>query len=42
MAIHSPYTGIIDYSQVTRSYAEEFQKNGGCVYTGFNVQECCF
>ena len=38
MAVHSPYTGIIDYGQVTKSFAEEFKERGGCVYTGFEVR----
>ena len=38
MAVHSPYTGIIDYGQVTKSFAEEFKERGGCVYTEFEVR----
>ena len=40
MAIHSPYTGIVDYSRVTNSYAEDFMNRGGQVYTDFKV--CLF
>lgn len=36
-AIHSPYTGIVDYGQVTQSYAEDFKNRNGNIYTGFNV-----
>lgn len=39
MAVHSPYTGIIDYGQVTKSFAEEFKERGGCVYTEFEVSK---
>ena len=38
MAIHSPYTGIVDYKQVTNSYGKDFQSRGGHVYTGFKVK----
>ena len=40
MAIHSPYTGIVDYSRVTNSYADDFMNRGGQVYTDFKV--CLF
>ena len=38
MAIHSPNTGIVDYAQVTRSYAEDFKQTGGEVYTSSEVK----
>ena len=37
MAIHSPNTGIVDYTVLTRSYAEDFKEAGGHIYTGFEV-----
>lgn len=33
-ALHSPNTGIIDYSKVTRAYAAEIAKNGGEIQLG--------
>ncbi len=33
-AVHSPNTGIIDYSTVCRAYADTFQENGGRVLLG--------
>ena len=36
-AIHSPYTGIVDWAQVARSYAEDFRTAGGDIYTNFEV-----
>ncbi|XP_019864272.1 PREDICTED: L-2-hydroxyglutarate dehydrogenase, mitochondrial-like [Amphimedon queenslandica] len=37
MAIHSPNTGIVDYTKVTESYAEEIKERKGTIYTGFEV-----
>jgi 2-hydroxyglutarate dehydrogenase len=39
MAIHSPYTGIVDYKKVALSYAEDFQKAGGSVFMGYEVDQ---
>ena len=39
MAIHSPNTGIVDYVQVTRSYAEDFKQAGGKVFTSSQVNK---
>ena len=33
MAIHSPNTGIVDYAEVTKSYADDFKQAGGKVFT---------
>ncbi|MFH4979656.1 hypothetical protein AB6A40_006365 [Gnathostoma spinigerum] len=37
-AIWSPYTGIVDWGLVTRSFAGDFEKRGGTVYTGFRIE----
>jgi L-2-hydroxyglutarate oxidase len=37
-ALHSPNTGIIDYTQVTLAYAKRFRDNGGEVLTGARVR----
>ncbi|XP_064402645.1 L-2-hydroxyglutarate dehydrogenase, mitochondrial-like [Halichondria panicea] len=37
MAIHSPHTGIVDWSRVTRAYAEDFTKAGGRIHTSYEV-----
>ena len=37
--IHSTYTGIVDYGEVTRSLATTLQGLGGSVYTGFPVSQ---
>lgn len=37
MALDSPYTGIVNYRHVALSYAEDFQKAGGTVFTDFEV-----
>lgn len=37
MAIHSPNTGIVDYAEVTKSYAEDFKQVGGKVFTNSEV-----
>ncbi|MDA0988123.1 MAG: L-2-hydroxyglutarate oxidase [Chloroflexi bacterium] len=37
-ALHSPNTGIIDYTQVTLAYADRFRDNGGEVVTGARVR----
>ena len=36
-ALHSPNTGIIDYTQVTNGYAKIFKENGGDVLTSTKV-----
>ena len=36
-ALHSPNTGIIDYTQVALAYANRFRDNGGEVVTGAKV-----
>ena len=36
-ALHSPNTGIIDYTQVALAYANRFRDNGGEVVTGARV-----
>jgi L-2-hydroxyglutarate oxidase LhgO len=36
-ALHSPNTGIIDYTQVTLAYAKRFRDNGGEIMTGARV-----
>ncbi|XP_038612666.1 L-2-hydroxyglutarate dehydrogenase, mitochondrial [Tachyglossus aculeatus] len=38
LAIDSPYTGIVNYTQVSLSYAEDFQDAGGNVVTDFEVK----
>ena len=37
-ALHSPNTGIIDYTEVTKAYSRVFQKNGGEVLTSTRVR----
>ncbi|VIO98431.1 Uncharacterized protein BM_BM6576 [Brugia malayi] len=37
-ALWSPYTGIIDWGLVTKSYAEDFQNRGGIVYTKYPLK----
>ena len=37
-ALHSPNTGIIDYTRVTKAYASHLQKNGGEIVFGARVQ----
>ena len=39
MAIHSPNTGIVDYAEVTKSYAEDFKQAGGKVFTSSEVNQ---
>lgn len=36
-AIHSPHTGIVDWSQVAKCYAKNFQMAGGEVNLGYEV-----
>jgi len=36
-ALHSPNTGIVDYSRVNRAYAEDVQAAGGDVLPGYGV-----
>ncbi|CAK8680319.1 L-2-hydroxyglutarate dehydrogenase, mitochondrial-like isoform X2 [Clavelina lepadiformis] len=38
-AIHSPLTGIVDYSVVTQAYGKEFQARGGNIQTNFCVNK---
>lgn len=38
LAIHSPYTGIVDWAEVARAYAEDFQASGGEIHTNFKVR----
>ena len=33
-ALHSPDTGIVDYTQVAKAYASDFEESGGQVYLG--------
>jgi L-2-hydroxyglutarate oxidase len=37
-ALHSPNTGIIDYTEVTLAYGDRFRDNGGEVVTGARVR----
>ncbi|XP_062433900.1 L-2-hydroxyglutarate dehydrogenase, mitochondrial [Rhea pennata] len=37
MALDSPYTGIVNYRQVAKSYAEDFQEAGGTILADFEV-----
>lgn len=39
MAIYSPETGIVDFAQVTRSYASDFLATGGKIHTNFLVSK---
>ena len=39
MAIHSPYTGIVDFREVALSYAIDFKKAGGTVLTDYEVEQ---
>ena len=43
-ALHSPYTGIVNWTQVAHSYAEDIQNAGGTICTKFEVCVlcCCF
>jgi L-2-hydroxyglutarate oxidase LhgO len=38
-AIFSPNTGIVDYSRVTRAYADDVQTSGGDVLPGYGVDK---
>jgi len=38
-ALWSPHTGIVDWSEVARHYAKNFEKNGGKILTGFEACE---
>ena len=38
-ALHSPHTGIVDWGEVTRSYAKNFQSLGGTIYLNFPVSK---
>ena len=37
-ALHSPYTGIVNWTQVAHSYAEDIQNAGGVIHTNFEVR----
>lgn len=41
-ALWSPYTGIVDWGLVTRSFAGDFEKRGGVVYTDYSVDVLSF
>lgn len=36
-AIHSPHTAIVDYNLVAKSFADDFQKEGGKVHLNFKL-----
>ncbi|XP_066903352.1 L-2-hydroxyglutarate dehydrogenase, mitochondrial [Halyomorpha halys] len=38
-AIHSPHTGIVDWSLVTEHYGEDFKSRGGDIFLNFNVSD---
>lgn len=38
-AIHSPHTGIVDYAKVTRSFANDFERQGGKVHLNFKLNK---
>ncbi|THD23095.1 Mitochondrial L-2-hydroxyglutarate dehydrogenase [Fasciola hepatica] len=38
-AIYSPETGIVDWRTVALSFAEDFKKHGGTIFTGFQVDK---
>ena len=37
-ALHSPETGIVDYNQVTKAYASDFQESGGQISLSTELQ----
>lgn len=37
-ALHSPHTGIVNWSQVAHNYAEDIQDTGGVIHTNFEVR----
>ncbi|KAL3113039.1 hypothetical protein niasHT_013504 [Heterodera trifolii] len=37
-AIWSPYTGIVDWTMVTRKFAEDFQRMGGTVFCDWSLE----
>ena len=42
-AIHSPYTGSVDYAAVAQSYVKDFKSStltSNDIYTGFEVCNC--
>uniref|UniRef100_A0A8R1TXG3 L-2-hydroxyglutarate dehydrogenase, mitochondrial n=1 Tax=Onchocerca volvulus TaxID=6282 RepID=A0A8R1TXG3_ONCVO len=41
-ALWSPYTGIIDWGLVTKSYAQDFKNRGGVVYTKYPLKTLLF
>ncbi|MCP9256948.1 L-2-hydroxyglutarate dehydrogenase, mitochondrial [Dirofilaria immitis] len=41
-ALWSPYTGIIDWELVTKSYAQDFENRGGIVYTKYPLKTLLF
>lgn len=36
-ALYSPHTGIVDYGEVTKSYANNFTSRGGTIHLGAKV-----
>lgn len=38
-ALHSPHTGIVDFSLVTQQYGKDFQQDGGEIHFNFEVIE---
>jgi L-2-hydroxyglutarate oxidase len=38
-ALHSPATGVVDFSEVARSYAGDVEASGGAIVRGFRVTE---
>lgn len=43
-ALHSPHTGIVNWSRVAHSYADDIQSAGGVIHTNFEVHmlyNCC-
>jgi (S)-2-hydroxyglutarate dehydrogenase len=38
--LHVPDTGIVDYVQVTQTYAKKVQEKGGAVWTGARLRSC--
>lgn len=36
-ALHSPYTGVVDFASVARSFAEDVGRMGGSIHTGRRV-----
>ncbi|EYB85806.1 hypothetical protein Y032_0290g1530 [Ancylostoma ceylanicum] len=38
-ALWSPHTGIVDWGEVAKAFAADFQKRGGTVYTNYPVKD---